>query len=242
MASEVDNTVHRGGGQWSLSQVLVWIATRDDALARECANTDIGECNERIIMRNMQTGMLDEPDASDAWKKHLVPAVDQKRIAGTANRSSVDGEQRKISPVRFPPNDANFSASSHYLDHYDGVGGVALRPISTNASRSWSTWTNVKFKVDDVLRLWRPRADGTAKVPVNSSSSAGTSPSGPIVRRGKVGLLVDFLKQRYPNGTGLTSAQLIDDIKIEAKEIGTVSPRTLSTALCIAFPERKKAP
>jgi hypothetical protein len=161
--SEIEIASFAKETRWGLVPTLIWIATRDLALAARAAKpgttfqgADIGLSVRKASFKlNGTERQWPHESLKDAWKKELAVRMSEGTLKAFANcvSSNWDGGYSQNTPgVLFPPLNTPGAALDHFID--DGNSGPFLRPNGSQGAHSWTEWQNVSFGRTDILRIW----------------------------------------------------------------------------------------
>ena len=158
---------------WTLVQALVWIETRNESTAKQCASlsprdTDTQRAVEAAINKTAAPLYI-----SNIWKEHLAPALDTGQLRALADCIHVNkfAVNETALGVIFPPAQNPAMASSCFLED----DKASLTPDGARSAHEFDQWQNVRFSTRDIRRLWPESKSSEAE---RLSKSPWTCPPG----------------------------------------------------------------
>ncbi len=169
--------------RWGIISTLVWIATRDMALAAKASLLGTSFQRENIglaVRKGMETQRgrsINWPykNLNDAWNYEVALRIGEGSLKAFATlvTNSWDGGNSSHAPgVVFPPSDMPGLAYECFID--DGNQGPVLKPSGSIGANKWNEWHSMTFSQTDVMELWPP---------IQNSSPLPMSESTPLVKR-----------------------------------------------------------
>jgi hypothetical protein len=169
--------------RWQIVPALVWIATRDMAIAANASLKNGYSPSGLAVRKAMQAQKGLAPnwpydDLEKAWEKELAPAMADGKISAFATSvsfSKLGGFSQNITGVVYPPSNTPGAPLEHRLEDNNGI--AAIVPNGKVFAHTWTEWHNATFPREKILELWKsPEAkkhkesDQTRLAKMNESS------------------------------------------------------------------------